>query len=287
MSIAPAPAIGTSCEVSSPLPGRAALRRRLRTWVLLALVGAVVVSCAPVGVIRSDFALIAGQRIELSAARYSRPSARSGQTPRARSGQLLVRYLRAGGVYFEWQGQALMTAPFASNYPLLTIPKPTRYHGVPTHLPPRSGQLGTGDPQRTGRSSPQNVRSMGRTALDSATGGGEPISMNECPAAQRQSCVEFEQNASSVQVPPQVCDPQKPQQMAEPHSLVDWQGSGSQTLPGPSEMVTHSVPSGQSSGSLSQGISQLQKSRPPQPAIPQYSTGVSPAGQAPSSSQSS
>lgn len=50
----------------------------------------------------------------------------AGHRPQQGSGQLLVRYLRAGGVYFEWQGQALMTAPFASNYPYV-VARPTRY----------------------------------------------------------------------------------------------------------------------------------------------------------------
>jgi hypothetical protein len=45
-----------------------------------------------------------------------------GKRPTALPSELLVRYLRAGGVYFEWQGQALMTAPFATNYPLLGEP---------------------------------------------------------------------------------------------------------------------------------------------------------------------
>jgi hypothetical protein len=35
--------------------------------------------------------------------------------------ELLVRYLRSGGVYFEWQGQAILTAPFATNYPLTDL----------------------------------------------------------------------------------------------------------------------------------------------------------------------
>lgn len=41
-----------------------------------------------------------------------------GPRPEPSANQLLVRYLRAGGVYFEWQGRALMTLPFATNYPL-------------------------------------------------------------------------------------------------------------------------------------------------------------------------
>jgi hypothetical protein len=33
------------------------------------------------------------------------------ERPGVKSGQVLARYLRAGGVYFEGQGQALMAAP--------------------------------------------------------------------------------------------------------------------------------------------------------------------------------
>lgn len=66
----------------------------------------------------------------------------AGARPPVRQGQLLIRYLRAGGVYFEWQGQALMTAPFASNYPLVASRKLTRYRV-------RDQQRRRGDPFRT------------------------------------------------------------------------------------------------------------------------------------------
>jgi len=66
----------------------------------------------------------------------------TGMRPTVALGQLVVRYLRAGGVYFEWQGQALMTAPFASNYPLLSNRKLTRYRV-------RDQQRRRGDPFRT------------------------------------------------------------------------------------------------------------------------------------------
>ena len=66
----------------------------------------------------------------------------TGMRPQVAEGQLLLRYLRAGGVYFEWQGQALMTAPFASNYPLLSNRKLTRYRV-------RDQQRRRGDPFRT------------------------------------------------------------------------------------------------------------------------------------------
>lgn len=48
--------------------------------------------------------------------------------PQPGAKQLLVRYLRAGGVYFEWQGQALMTAPFMSNYPLVSASREASRH---------------------------------------------------------------------------------------------------------------------------------------------------------------
>ena len=62
--------------------------------------------------------------------------------PSVAPGQLLVRYLRAGGVYFEWQGEALMLAPFASNYPLIANRKLTRYRVY-------DQQRRRGDPFRT------------------------------------------------------------------------------------------------------------------------------------------
>lgn len=66
----------------------------------------------------------------------------TGVRPRVADGQLLIRYLRAGGVYFEWQGEALLTAPFASNYPLVSNRKLTRYRA-------RDQQRRRGDPFRT------------------------------------------------------------------------------------------------------------------------------------------
>jgi hypothetical protein len=48
--------------------------------------------------------------------------------------ELLVRYLRSGGVYFEWQGQALLTAPFATNYPLTDL-EPASHRFGPKHGP--------------------------------------------------------------------------------------------------------------------------------------------------------
>lgn len=65
-----------------------------------------------------------------------------GPRPPTAPGRLLVRYLRAGGVYFEWYGQALMTAPFASNYPIVANRKLTRYRV-------RDQQRRRGDPFRT------------------------------------------------------------------------------------------------------------------------------------------
>lgn len=35
--------------------------------------------------------------------------------------RLAINYLRAGGVLFRWHGEAIMTAPFFSNYPLATL----------------------------------------------------------------------------------------------------------------------------------------------------------------------
>ena len=53
-------------------------------------------------------------------------------------------------------------------------------------------------------------------------------------------------------------------------------------MPGPSAMVRHSVPSGQASLPVPQGISQLQNPPPsPQPPSPQYFVAVRPLGQAP------
>jgi hypothetical protein len=43
--------------------------------------------------------------------------------------ELLIRYLRSGGLYFEWQGQALLTAPFATNYPLTDLNPPVYRFG--------------------------------------------------------------------------------------------------------------------------------------------------------------
>ncbi len=67
-------------------------------------------ACASSKYVESPLARNHHGKLELREARGGRP------TPS--ESQVLVRYLRAGGVYFEWQGQALMTAPFATNYPL-------------------------------------------------------------------------------------------------------------------------------------------------------------------------
>jgi hypothetical protein len=48
--------------------------------------------------------------------------------------ELLVRYLRSGGVYFEWQGQALLTAPFATNYPITDL-EPSSHRFGPKNGP--------------------------------------------------------------------------------------------------------------------------------------------------------
>jgi hypothetical protein len=36
-------------------------------------------------------------------------------------GQLAIKYLRAGGLLLRWRGEQILTAPFFSNYPLLTL----------------------------------------------------------------------------------------------------------------------------------------------------------------------
>lgn len=41
--------------------------------------------------------------------------------PRPADDQVSINYLRAGGLLFRWQGEALMTAPFFSNYPLASL----------------------------------------------------------------------------------------------------------------------------------------------------------------------
>lgn len=102
------------------------------SWLILGALGAA--SCASPHTLTSAHASNPGGYVELENA--------VGPRPRIAAGQLLVRYLRAGGVYFEWQGEALMTAPFASNYPLLASRKLTRYRV-------RDQQRRRGDPFRT------------------------------------------------------------------------------------------------------------------------------------------
>lgn len=75
-------------------------------WSLFAL------GCASTQYVESPHASN-GPRVALT-------EARATPRPEPAPNQLLVRYLRAGGVYFEWQGQALMTAPFMTNYPLFS-----------------------------------------------------------------------------------------------------------------------------------------------------------------------
>lgn len=89
--------------------------------------------CA-VQTLSSAHALNPGGAVQLRNAQRARPALAPGQ--------LLVRYLRAGGVYFEWYGRALMTAPFASNYPILANRNLTRYRV-------RDQQRRCGDPFRT------------------------------------------------------------------------------------------------------------------------------------------
>jgi hypothetical protein len=87
---------------------------------LTALAGLALVACASTRRIDSEVATNRPFLVLREARRLPRP------TP-ARH-ELLVRYLRSGGVYFEWQGQAIMTAPFATNYPLTDLePSPHRF----------------------------------------------------------------------------------------------------------------------------------------------------------------
>ncbi len=103
----------------------------LATLSVLCTLGSV--GCASQS-LRSAHASNPGGSVALRNAQGSRPSVAPGR--------LLVRYLRAGGVYFEWYGQALMTAPFASNYPIVSNRKLTRYRV-------RDQQRRRGDPFRT------------------------------------------------------------------------------------------------------------------------------------------
>ncbi|HEU5074309.1 MAG TPA: hypothetical protein VFU02_09050 [Polyangiaceae bacterium] len=102
------------------------------SWLTLGALGAA--SCASPHTLTSAHASNPAGYVELENA--------VGLRPPVAPGQLLVRYLRAGGVYFEWHGEALMTAPFASNYPLLANRKLTRYRA-------RDQQRRRGDPFRT------------------------------------------------------------------------------------------------------------------------------------------
>jgi hypothetical protein len=87
-------------------------------------------------------ACASSRRIESEVA-TNRPSielreARRLPRPTPAPHELLIRYLRSGGVYFEWQGQALMTAPFATNYPLVDAGRPSGRIGPrrgPSFLP--------------------------------------------------------------------------------------------------------------------------------------------------------
>lgn len=91
-------------------------QRRARHWALvIAYVGFFIATlgCSSGQYLHSRHATNHNQRLRLAEA--------SGQRPAAGPRQLLVRYLRAGGVYFEWYGRAVMTAPFATNYPLLSF----------------------------------------------------------------------------------------------------------------------------------------------------------------------
>ncbi len=44
------------------------------------------------------------------------PPCEAGPRPETTAGEVLLRYLGVGGVYIEWEGAAVMTAPFFSNY---------------------------------------------------------------------------------------------------------------------------------------------------------------------------
>jgi hypothetical protein len=47
---------------------------------------------------------------------FSRPPCEPGGRPDTTANHLLVRYLGSGGLYIEWQGAAILAAPFFSNY---------------------------------------------------------------------------------------------------------------------------------------------------------------------------
>jgi hypothetical protein len=50
---------------------------------------------------------------------FTRPPCNAAPRPALAEGDMLVRYLGAGGLYIEWRGTALLTAPFFSNPGLL------------------------------------------------------------------------------------------------------------------------------------------------------------------------
>lgn len=80
---------------------------------LLALLALVAVAGSGCGhVIRGEFAPNHyGREFD-----FRRPGCRAAQRPAVKEGEdVFVRYLGAGGLYLEWQGNALLTAPFFSN----------------------------------------------------------------------------------------------------------------------------------------------------------------------------
>jgi hypothetical protein len=53
---------------------------------------------------------------------FSDPPCRLSQQPNPGAHEVAIRYLGAGGLYVEWQGSALLMAPFFSNPPVSRVP---------------------------------------------------------------------------------------------------------------------------------------------------------------------
>jgi hypothetical protein len=115
-----------------PLSFKRPLPSRLRAFILTALGAVALMSGCAGDVLFGEHALNYPDGVTLRQAER-RPFHIGDE-------QLEVNYLRAGGVLFRWHGEAVMTAPFFSNYPLHLLPG---HRIIPNQ---RAIEMGLGDP---------------------------------------------------------------------------------------------------------------------------------------------